>query len=101
LVVIKSAKFIPPAVTWTMVCGGFGTGTGASSTARESGPERLVIIKAFMEQSLAAKGLFQDASKPTIKWLAEPRGRSRLYGGSGVPLQFLRPVFAGRYILLA
>src|ERR1700726_1072204 len=53
---MKSAKFTPPAATRTSVCPGFRVGSGVSWMASASEPERLVITKAFMEESLAGTG---------------------------------------------
>ncbi len=52
---MKSAKFNPPAATRTRVCPGFSVGSAASWMASASGPDRLVITKAFMGGSLAGR----------------------------------------------
>src|ERR1022692_2079223 len=54
---MKSAKFSPPAATRTVTWEGFKIGSGASRMASASGPERLVITKAFILQSLAGGGV--------------------------------------------
>jgi len=50
---MKSAKLSPPDATRTGVCPAFKVGSPTSWMASASGPERLVIIKALMQGSLA------------------------------------------------
>src|SRR5271169_6766221 len=94
-VVMKSAKFSPPAATRITVCPVFGVGSGTSCTASASGPERLVMTSAFMSESLN-----QTADR-------FPSGASNIEtpGAAIRPLSIrhgvLAPAFPGRYILLA
>src|ERR1700722_9262968 len=50
---MKSAKLSPPEATRTGVCPAFKVGSPTSWMASAAGPERLVIIKALMQGSLA------------------------------------------------
>src|SRR5580692_2027920 len=50
---MKSAKLSPPDATRTGVCPAFRVGSPTSWMASAPGPERLVIIKALMQESLA------------------------------------------------
>src|ERR1700733_6494664 len=71
---MKSAKFTPPAATRTSVCPGFSVGSAAFWMASASGPDRLVITKAFMHGSLAGRFSLPLAQRTTHNLAAKNKG---------------------------